>query len=269
MDDETIVELYWKRDASAISATDEAYGAYCRALAFRILGSREDAEECANDTWVRLWNAIPPQRPRSLRMFAAKIARNLAFHRCEARTAAKRGGGELPLVLDELAECLPDAQSVEGADGADASRPASVALTLSCLAALPHSDEPEAIAQGPWELAFSVAFAAPEPVPFADAHLTADGDAESSVPEHFPVQLTDVRVTETGLAFTAHSEWPWSAWSDVRAVLRDGTKVGCWSAAAAPRENGAQTCRMLWSVPVDPADVNYLLFGAHTRVYAE
>ena len=81
MDDETIVELYWKRAASAISATDAAYGAYCRALAFRILGSREDAEECANDTWVRLWNAIPPQRPRSLRMFAAKIARNLAF-RC-------------------------------------------------------------------------------------------------------------------------------------------------------------------------------------------
>lgn len=115
MEDETIVDLYWKRDAAAISATDEAYGAYCRALAFRILGSREDAEECANDTWVRLWNAIPPQRPCSLRMFAAKIARNLAFHRYEARTAAKRGGGELPLVLDELAECLPDAQSVEGA----------------------------------------------------------------------------------------------------------------------------------------------------------
>lgn len=155
------------------------------------------------------------------------------------------------------------------ADGADASRPASVALTLSCLAALPHSDEPEAIAQGPWELAFGVAFAASEPVPFADAQLTADGDAESSVPEHFPVQLTDVRVTETGLAFTAHSEWPWSAWSDVRAVLRDGTKVGCWSASAAPRENGAQVCRMLWSVPVDPADVDYLLFGAHTHVYAE
>lgn len=62
MDDETIVELCWKRDASAISATDAAYGAHCRALAFRILGSREDAEECANDTWVRLWNAIPPQR---------------------------------------------------------------------------------------------------------------------------------------------------------------------------------------------------------------
>ena len=78
-----------------------------------------------------------------------------------------------------------------------------------------------------------------------------------------------MRVTETGLAFTAHSEWPWSAWSDVRAVLRDGTKVGCWSASAAPRENGAQVCRMLWSVPVDPADVDYLLFGAHTRVYAE
>lgn len=114
-------------------------------------------------------------------------------------------------MLDELAECLPDAQSVEG----------------------------------------------------------ADGDAETSVPEHFPVQLTDVWVTETGLAFTAHSEWPWSAWSDVRAVLRDGTKVGCWSASAAPRENGAQVCRMLWSVPVDPADVDYLLFGAHTRVYAE
>ena len=95
MKDETIVELYWKRDASAISATDEAYGAYCRALAFRILGSREDAEECANDTWVRLWNAIPPQRPRSLRMFAAKIARNLAFYRCEACAAVTLYGDSI------------------------------------------------------------------------------------------------------------------------------------------------------------------------------
>ena len=112
MDDEAIVELFWRRDERAVAQAQAKYGAYCLAVAARIV-SREDAEECVNDTWARAWNAIPPQRPASLRLFLARIARNLALNRREALAAEKRGNGEAALVLDELAECLPGGRSVE------------------------------------------------------------------------------------------------------------------------------------------------------------
>ena len=66
-----------------------------------------------NDTWMRAWNTIPPQRPQRLRVFLAKITRNLAFDKSKSRCTQKRGGGEVTLVLDELADCLADADSVE------------------------------------------------------------------------------------------------------------------------------------------------------------
>lgn len=106
MEDSQIMELYWQRSADAIAQTAGKYGAYCLAIAEHILRSAEDSEECVNDTWLRAWNAIPPQRPGSLRMFLAKITRNLAFDRLRAQSAEKRGGGEITLVLDELAEGL-------------------------------------------------------------------------------------------------------------------------------------------------------------------
>lgn len=106
MRDERIVELFWQRDEGAISASAEVYGAYCRSVAQNILNDSEDAEECVNDTWLRAWNAIPPQRPKRLRMFLAKITRNLALDRCKAREAGKRGGGETLLALEELGECV-------------------------------------------------------------------------------------------------------------------------------------------------------------------
>ena len=62
MEDNRIVQLYWDRDQEAIPATSEKYGNYCGAIAWNILGSREDAEECVNDTWLRAWNAMPPHR---------------------------------------------------------------------------------------------------------------------------------------------------------------------------------------------------------------
>ena len=79
MRDEDIIGLYWKRDEHAISESQQAYGGYCSALAYRILASSEDAEECVNDTWLRAWNAIPPQQPVHLRQFFGRITRNLAF----------------------------------------------------------------------------------------------------------------------------------------------------------------------------------------------
>ena len=104
MEDRQIVELYWQKNADAISETSSKYGAYCFTIADHILNNAEDSEECVNDTWLHAWNAMPPQRPNVLRMFLAKITRNLSVNRFNARGAEKRGGGEIILVLDELAD---------------------------------------------------------------------------------------------------------------------------------------------------------------------
>ncbi len=106
MEDSQIIELYWQKNADAISETAKKYGAYCFTIAENILHSAEDSEECVNDTWLHAWNAMPPQRPAVLRMFLAKITRNLSFDRFHAKNAEKRGGGEIALILDELGECL-------------------------------------------------------------------------------------------------------------------------------------------------------------------
>lgn len=112
MEDSRIVELYWQKNADAIKETDSKYGAYCFAIADNILHSKEDAEECVNDTWLNAWNAIPPQKPTKLQMFLAKITRNLSLNRFYARSAQKRGGGEITLVLEELSECLAGGSDV-------------------------------------------------------------------------------------------------------------------------------------------------------------
>ena len=106
MDDVKIVQLYLERDERAIKETANKYGNYCMSIAGNILGNREDAEECVNDTYLNTWNTIPPHRPKMLSAFLCKIVRNLAFNRYKHNIADKRGGGELPAVLDELAECV-------------------------------------------------------------------------------------------------------------------------------------------------------------------
>jgi len=115
LEDHQIIDLYWHRSPDAIDQTAGKYGAYCFAIAENILHSPEDSEECVNDTWLHAWNAIPPQRPNVLRLFLAKLTRGLAFDRYRAQKAKKRGGGEMALVLDELAECLSGGTSVEEA----------------------------------------------------------------------------------------------------------------------------------------------------------
>lgn len=112
MEDNRIIELYWNREADAIKETSNKYGAYCFSIANHILHSQEDAEECVNDTWLRAWNAMPPHKPKKLQMFLAKITRNLSFDCFHTRIAQKRGGGEIDLVLDELAECLASESDV-------------------------------------------------------------------------------------------------------------------------------------------------------------
>ena len=118
MEDQAILDLYFARDEQAISETDRKYGDYCYCVANRILNCAEDSEETVSDTYYHTWNAIPPQRPTFLRLFLAKITRNLAFARWRKLSAAKRGGGETELVLEELAGCIPGREQID--DGLNA-----------------------------------------------------------------------------------------------------------------------------------------------------
>ena len=106
MEDSKIIDLYFDRNESAIEETDRKYGTYCRSIAWNILQNREDSEECVSDTWLRAWNAMPPQRPGVLRQFLAKITRNLSLDRFRSSHAQKRGEGQVPLALEELKECV-------------------------------------------------------------------------------------------------------------------------------------------------------------------
>lgn len=109
MTDDRIIALFFDRNEQAIEEVQKKYGTYCHTVAFGVLNSREDAEECVNDTYLQAWNAIPPQRPQVLSAFLAKITRNLALMRYRANHREKRGAGQLPLALEELQDCLPDA----------------------------------------------------------------------------------------------------------------------------------------------------------------
>ena len=113
MDDARIVALLWARDEAALRAAEDCCGALCRALAQNLLGSREDAEECWSDALLRLWDSVPPERPDSLRAYLAKLTRRLAIDRLRAATAEKRGGGTVPLLLDELADCVSGREDAE------------------------------------------------------------------------------------------------------------------------------------------------------------
>ena len=104
MDDEKIVELFLVRSEQAISETKDSYGAYCTKICSNILKSKEDTEECVNDAYMKLWETIPPQRPRSLKAYLSKIIRNLALDRYEKNHAKKRGSGKTEAVFDEIEE---------------------------------------------------------------------------------------------------------------------------------------------------------------------
>ena len=103
--DEEIVNLYFDRSEEAIAACQVKYGKSCHTVAYNILHSNEDAEECVNDTWLRAWNSIPPERPTRLGAWLSTVTRRLALTRYEKKTAAKRNGG-MEASLEELSECV-------------------------------------------------------------------------------------------------------------------------------------------------------------------
>ena len=113
MEDVHIIELFWARSETAIGATSAKYGKYCYTIAYNILANAEDADESVNDTYLNAWNSIPPHRPSNLATFLGKITRRIAIDKWRSRSAEKRGGGEVPLALDELSDCVPAKSSVE------------------------------------------------------------------------------------------------------------------------------------------------------------
>lgn len=110
MDDEEILDLYWNRNECAITETKNKYRGYLTTIAYNILSSIEDTEECVSDTFLQAWNAIPPARPDSLKLYLGKITRNLSLSRLRQRSREKRGGGQADLALDELLDCVENNQ---------------------------------------------------------------------------------------------------------------------------------------------------------------
>ena len=113
MEDRQIIDLYWQRSEHAIAQTAVKYGHYLQSIAYNILTNREDAEESVSDTYLAAWNRIPPHRPSILSAFLGKITRYISISRWRRRSAEKRGGGEMPLALEELEDCVADTLDVE------------------------------------------------------------------------------------------------------------------------------------------------------------
>lgn len=106
MTDVDIISLYWDRNEDAIVETSRKYGNYCYTIAYNILSNNEDSEECVNDTYSKAWDSMPPQRPSILKAFLGKITRNISINRYKENTALKRGGHQITVILDELAELV-------------------------------------------------------------------------------------------------------------------------------------------------------------------
>ena len=116
MTDEMIVDLYFERNEKAIEETDKAYGRYFYRIAYGILSDEGDSKEIVNDTYMKAWNTIPPERPVALKAFLARITRQLSINRLEHNNVQKRGGGQYFLAIDELKECVPDNNPIDAAE---------------------------------------------------------------------------------------------------------------------------------------------------------
>ncbi len=113
MQDQEILELYFARDEQAIAETHKSHGQVCMQVSMNILQSYPDAEECVNDTYLKTWQTIPPERPLSLRAYLCRIARNLSLDRAKFMHRQKRDH-HLMVLTEELAECLPSDDMSEG-----------------------------------------------------------------------------------------------------------------------------------------------------------
>ena len=107
MDDSKIIELFFARNEDAIKHTDDAYGRRLFHLADNIVHNDQDAEESVNDTYMKAWDTIPPQRPEHFFAYIAKICRNFALKRIDWQKAKKRNA-EVVTLTQEMENCIPD-----------------------------------------------------------------------------------------------------------------------------------------------------------------
>lgn len=113
MEDSEIIKLLFDRKEKAISVVIEKYDSYCKAIARNILRNEEEAEQCANDVYLKLWNSVPPKTPPKLSTYLGKLTKNHALNMLEKNYAQKRGNGEIDLIFEELEECISGGESVE------------------------------------------------------------------------------------------------------------------------------------------------------------
>ena len=112
IDDEEIIDLFFARSEQAIQELDGKYGKVCGKLSYGIVGDLQDAEECVNDAYLGVWNAIPPARPKPLLTYVAKIVRNLSLKTYWKKEAAKRSS-RYTVALEEVETCIADRKTVE------------------------------------------------------------------------------------------------------------------------------------------------------------
>jgi RNA polymerase sigma-70 factor (ECF subfamily) len=113
MADATLLTLYRNRDEQAIQRTIDIYGSYCRTVAANILDNPQDIEEALADTWLKVWNAVPPYEPKYWNLFLAKIVRSCALDIWRKNHSQRRGSGQADLALEELSQCIPSRISPE------------------------------------------------------------------------------------------------------------------------------------------------------------
>lgn len=113
--DDEIIDMLWQRSEEGLTLVQQAYGRFCYRIAMNLLGQKEDAEECVNDVYLALWDTIPPNRPGSLLAYIGRVTRNIAVTRLRKREAQRRHC-EGTVLLDELAECLPDTDAPDPVD---------------------------------------------------------------------------------------------------------------------------------------------------------
>ncbi len=115
MEDKQILDLLWQRSEQAIDALIGRFGNLLQRICMNILGDPQDAQECVSDTYMAIWNAIPPKRPDPLTPFVCRTGKNIALNRLRSNTAQKRNS-QYDLSLEELEPYLGTAAVDEALD---------------------------------------------------------------------------------------------------------------------------------------------------------
>lgn len=121
-----IIALFFARDEAALTSVQEDYGAYCSTIARNILADQEDVKECVNDTWLKAWETIPPNKPQSLLAYLGRITRNHAINMVRNQNRQKRAGNKYTVALDELGEAAAAADGNRELEGIGTSKLAEI-----------------------------------------------------------------------------------------------------------------------------------------------